>query len=77
MEEDRTLTLISIHCHKPGYQTSKSCHTSFLATFAYNVNFPGKLEKFTGILFSQDGSMKCTNWWNRTDISIDGHLARG
>ena len=47
-----------------------------LAIFAHNVNFPGKLEKFTGILFSQDGSTKCTNWWNRTDISIDGHLGR-
>ena len=26
-----------------------------------NVNFPGKLEKFSGILFIQNGSVKCTH----------------
>ena len=45
--------------------------------FAQNVNFPGKLEKFSGIPFIQNGSVKCANEWNRTEISIDSHLARG
>ena len=43
----------------------------------YNVNFPGKLKKCTGILFIQNGSVKYANEWNRTEISIDDHLARG
>ena len=50
----------------PGNKTSKSCYTLFLAIFALNVNFPGKLEKCTGILFIQNGSVKCANEWNRT-----------
>ena len=45
----------------PGGKTSKSCHTQFLVIFAHNVNFPGKLEKCKGILFSQNGSVMCTH----------------
>ena len=40
-----------------------------------NVNFPGKLEKFPGILFIQNGSARCAHEWNMTEISIDCHLA--
>ena len=30
---------------------------SFWDQFAHNVNFPGKLEKLTGIFFGQNGSL--------------------
>ena len=30
---------------------------NFLDIFAHNVNIPGNLEKFSGILFSQNGSV--------------------
>ena len=32
-------------------KTSKSSHGYFLAISVHNVNFPGKLERFTGIFF--------------------------
>ena len=32
-----------------------------MSFLVYNVNFPGKLEKCTGILFNQDGSVKYTH----------------
>ena len=32
---------------------------------------------FSGILFIQNGSIKCANEWNKTEISIDHLLARG
>ena len=50
---------------------------NFLAIFACNVNFPGKLEKFLGILFIQNGSVKCAHELNMTEICINFHLARG
>ena len=40
----------------------------FLAIFANNVNFYGKLENFSGILFSQNGGVKYTHLWNRIEL---------
>ena len=41
----------------------------------HNVNFTGKLEKFSGNLFIQNDSVKCRDLSNRTEISIDCRLA--
>ena len=45
--------------------------------FVHNVNFSGKLEKFSKILSSQNGSVKGTRDSSRSEIFIDCLLARG
>ena len=60
----------------PGDKTSKSHQIHFLANFAHNVKFPGKLDQLSKDLFSQNDSVLYTHGWNRTEISIDCHIAR-
>ena len=62
-----TFALIPI---QPRGKTSKSCHTQFLAIFAHNVNFPGKLEKFSENFFLQNDSISCKHLSNGTVICI-------
>ena len=71
-------TEILIDCHiAEGRKTSKSQQNHFLYQFAHNVSFPGNLWKFLEILFSQNGRVWCVNLWNRTEILLDCHIARG
>ena len=43
----------------------------------HNVNFPGKLEKFSENLFIHNDSISCKHLWNGTEICIDSHSAKG
>ena len=60
-----------------GGNTSKSQQNHFCTNFAHNVSFSGKLRNFSEIIFDQNVSVWCVDLWNRTAISIDGHIIRG
>ena len=49
----------------------------FCTIFAHNVSFSVNLGNLPEILFGQISSVWCVDLWNRTEISIDCHIARG
>ena len=71
-------TAISVNCYiARGSNTSKSQQNHLCINFAHNVRFPGKLEKISEILFGKNGSVPCVDLWNRIEILVDCHIARG
>ena len=74
--EIRTEILIDSHIAE-GVRLQSPNKTIFCTNFAHNVSFPGNFRKFSEILFSQNGRFWCVDLWNRTEILIDCHIARG
>ena len=54
-------TEISIQCHKARGKSSKAQQNHFCTKPAHNISFPGKLEKFSEILFSENSSVCCVD----------------